>query len=117
MQLPNNIMTDSMTIMAWVRTDKVQDWARLFDFGVDTNNYFFYSPSNGRVESCVNGVKDTMDTTSFVNTGIWEHYAVTRTANHVQLYRNGELVSEADCKNAVTGITEKSNYIGNHITP
>lgn len=112
MQLPSNIMKDNMTFMVWAKTDTVQDWARLFDFGTDTNNYFFYSPSNGRVESCVNGVKDTMDVTAFANTGIWEHYAVTRTANHVQLYRNGELVKEMDCKKAVKGIGENSNYIG-----
>lgn len=112
MQLPGDIMTDNMTFTAWVKTDTIQNWARLFDFGADTNNYFFYSPSNGRIESCVNGVKDTMDTKSFTNTGIWEHYAITRSSNHVQLYRNGELVSEADCKNPITGITETSNYIG-----
>lgn len=112
MQLPDNIITDNMTVMAWVKTDTIQDWARLFDFGADQNNYFFYSPSNGRVESCVNGTKDTMDVSAFTNTGIWEHYAITRTANHVALYRNGELVSEQDCKNAVTGINETSNYIG-----
>ena len=112
MQLPNGIMTDNMTVMAWVKTEVVQDWARLFDFGADTSNYFFYSPSNGRVESKVNGAGDTMDVTGLANTGIWEHYAITRTANHVQLYRNGELVSEAECKNSVTGITETSNYIG-----
>ena len=112
MQLHNNIMTDSMTIMAWVKTDAVQDWARLFDFGSDQSNYFFYSPSNGRVESSVGGVKDTMDVTPFTNTGIWEHYAVTRTANHVALYRNGALVAEADCAKAVTAINETSNYIG-----
>ena len=112
MQLPNGIMTDNMTIMAWVKTDNIKDWARLFDLGTDTNNYFFYSPSNGRVESAVGGTKDTMDVTPFTSTGIWEHYAVTRTANHVQLYRNGELVSEASCSRAVTGITENTNYIG-----
>ncbi len=112
MQLPNNIMTDNMTIMAWVKTEAVQDWARMFDFGSDQNNYFFYSPSNGRVESSVGGTKDTMDVTPFTNTGIWEHYAVTRTANHVALYRNGALVAEADCAKAVTAINETSNYIG-----
>ncbi|MCH5211460.1 MAG: glycoside hydrolase family 127 protein [Oscillospiraceae bacterium] len=112
MQLPNGIMTDNMTIMAWIKTDEIKNWARMFDFGTDTANNFFYSPSGGRVESVVNGAADTMNVTAFANTGIWEHYAVTRTANHVQLYRNGELVSEADCKNSVTGITETTNYIG-----
>ncbi|MCH5210063.1 MAG: glycoside hydrolase family 127 protein [Oscillospiraceae bacterium] len=112
MQLPNGIMTDNMTIMAWVKTSEVKEWARFFDFGTDTSNNFFYSPSGGRVESVVNGTADTMNVTAFANTGIWEHYAVTRTANHVRLYRNGELVSEKDCSNAVTGITETTNYIG-----
>ena len=112
MQLPNGIMTDSMTIMMWVKTDTVQDWARLFDFGSSDSNYFFYSASNGRVESIIGGTTDRMDVTAFSNVGIWEHYAVTRTANHVQLYRNGVLVSEADCSKSVTGITETTNYIG-----
>ncbi len=112
MQLPNNIMTDSMTVMAWVKTEAVQDWARMFDFGSDQNNYFFYSPSNGRVESSVGGVKDTMDVTPFTNTGIWEHYAVVRSANHVWLYRNGTLVKDAACAKPIADIPNTSNYIG-----
>ncbi|MGN1116860.1 MAG: LamG-like jellyroll fold domain-containing protein, partial [Candidatus Ornithomonoglobus sp.] len=112
MQLPNNIMTDSMTIMGWIKTDTLQSWARFFDFGADTANNFFYSPSGGRVESVVGGAADTMDVTAYANTGIWEHYAVTRTADKVQLYRNGELVSEQSCSRSVTGIPETTNYIG-----
>ena len=112
MQLPNNILTESMTVTAWVKTDAIQDWARLFDFGSDQNNYFFYSPSNGRVESSVGGVKDTMDVTAFANTGVWEHYAVVRSANHVWLYRNGSLVSDKACAQALTSIPNTSNYIG-----
>ncbi|MGN0183280.1 MAG: LamG-like jellyroll fold domain-containing protein, partial [Candidatus Ornithomonoglobus sp.] len=112
MQLPNGILSDNMTVMGWVKTDTVQSWARFFDFGADTANNFFYSPSGGRVESVVGGASDTMDVTAYANTGIWEHYAVTRTADKVQLYRNGELVSEQSCSKPVTGITETTNYIG-----
>ncbi|MGM9937205.1 MAG: beta-L-arabinofuranosidase domain-containing protein, partial [Candidatus Ornithomonoglobus sp.] len=112
MQLPNGILSDNMTIMGWVKTDTVQSWARFFDFGADTANNFFYSPSGGRVESVVGGAADTMDVTAYANTGIWEHYAVTRTADKVQLYRNGELVSEQSCSKSVTGINETTNYIG-----
>ena len=112
MQLPDNILTDNMTVMAWVKTDAVQDWARMFDFGSDQNNYFFYSPSNGRVESSIGGTKDTMDVTPFTNTGIWEHYAVVRSADHVWLYRNGALVKDAACMKSIAGIPNTSNYIG-----
>ncbi len=112
MQLPDNILTESMTVMAWVKTDAVQDWARLFDFGSDTSNYFFYSPSNGRVESCLGGAKDTMDVTPFTNTGIWEHHAVVRSADHVWLYRGGSLVSDKACAKSIAGIPNTSNYIG-----
>ncbi|MGN0162443.1 MAG: beta-L-arabinofuranosidase domain-containing protein, partial [Candidatus Ornithomonoglobus sp.] len=112
MQLPNGILSDNMTVSAWIKTTEVQSWSRLFDFGCDNKNNFFYSPSGGRVESKINDVSDTLDLTPFANTGIWEHYAITRTANHVQVYRNGELVAEDDCSNPVTGIREETNYIG-----
>lgn len=112
MQLPNGIMTDNMTITAWIKTDEVKSWSRFFDFGTDTSNNFFYSPSGGRVESVSGGNADTLNLTPFTNIGIWEHYAVTRTNNHVQVYRNGELISEADCTNPVKGISETTNYIG-----
>ncbi|MDO5397658.1 MAG: glycoside hydrolase family 127 protein [bacterium] len=112
MQLPNNILSENMTISAWIKTDTVQNWARFFDFGSSQTDNFFYSPSGGRVESVCGGVTDTLNLTSFSNTGIWEHYAVTRTNNHVQVYRNGVLVSESACKGAVTNLTEVTNYIG-----
>lgn len=112
MTLPSDILTSEITFMAWVKTNEIKSWSRLFDFGTDQGNNFFYSPSGGRVESVVNGKYDTMNVTAFSNVGVWEHYAVTRTDNKVQLYRNGELVSEAGCSNSVASLLQNSNYIG-----
>ncbi len=112
MTLPSDILTSEVTFMAWVKTNEIKSWSRLFDFGTDQSNNFFYSPSGGRVESVVNGKYDTMNVTAFSNIGVWEHYAVTRTDNKVQLYRNGELISEASCNNSVASLLQKSNYIG-----
>lgn len=110
--LPNNIVRPEITIMAWVKNTAIKSWARLFDLGSSQSNNFFYSPTGGRVESVVNGQYDTMNVTAFSNTGVWEHYAVTRTDNKVQLYRNGELVSEANCYHSLTPMVQETNYLG-----
>lgn len=112
MQLPNDIITSEMTFMAWIKTDTDQSWARLFDFGSDSNNNFFYSPNGGRIESKISGKTDTFDTEKFNDTGIWVHYAVTRSPNAVQLYRNGVLVGEKACTYDISSLTQSSNYIG-----
>lgn len=112
MQLDNDILTSEMTFMAWVKTDADQTWARLFDFGSDTDNYFFYSPNGGRIELKLNGSISTLDVDKFNDTGIWVHYAVTKSNDKVQLYRNGTLVAEGACAGDIGTLSQSSNYIG-----
>ncbi len=112
MQLDDNILTPEMTFMAWVKTDTDQTWARLFDFGADTDNYFFYSPNGGRIELNVNANRSTLDVDKFNDTGIWVHYAVTKSKDKVQLYRNGTLIADGACAGDISALSQGSNYIG-----
>ena len=48
-QLPNDIVSrsSSMTIIARAKIDRADTWARLFDFGANTDRYMFLAPKAG----------------------------------------------------------------------
>ena len=47
--LPNGLISNlgDFTISAWIYLNSQNAWARLFDFGADTDSYMFLSPYNG----------------------------------------------------------------------
>ena len=47
-QLPPTIAcSDELTVCGWFNWAQTQTWARLFDFGTDTDHYFFVTPQSG----------------------------------------------------------------------
>ncbi len=98
--LPNGLITGlgDVTISAWVYLNSLNTWARVFDFGADTDRYMFLSPYNGtgmrfaitkftgNGEQGINGPALTA--------GAWHHVVVTLKADNAgsgvgTLYRNG----------------------------
>ncbi len=87
---------NAFTFASWVRWDGGDAWQRIFDFGTDTENYFFLSPSNneGMMDFSIStGGPDAEHnlTTAALPVGEWAHVAVTLTGNTALLYVNGEL--------------------------
>lgn len=114
-QLPNDILSDHMTITSWVKINKFTTWGRVFDLGTDANNNFFFAPYSGgaaRVEiKTPNGV-DTMDCNQETERD-WVHYAVTVDNETISYYRNGKLVqTKANVSQKVSDIKNELNYIG-----
>lgn len=113
--LPSNIMSDSMTITAWVKINKLTTWGRVFDFGADANNNFFFAPYSGgaaRVEMKSPKGTDTMDTAQETERD-WVHYAVTVDKDTVSYYRNGRLIqSKPGLTVKLSDIKDELNYIG-----
>ncbi|MCH5211134.1 MAG: S-layer homology domain-containing protein [Oscillospiraceae bacterium] len=114
-QLPSGIMSDSMTITAWVKMSAFRTWGRVFDLGTDSNNNFFLSPYSGgtaRIEMKSPSGVDTMDTVQETERD-WVHYAVTYNKGTLSYYRNGLLIgSKANLSIKPTDIKDELNYIG-----
>ncbi len=115
-QLAAGLVSDEMTISAWVRQDKRQTWGRVFDFGADSSSNFFFAPYSGgasRVETKTASATDTMDADELTETGVWAYYTVTVSGRGIRLYRAGRLVSEkTDVSAAVSDVEDTLNYIG-----
>lgn len=114
--LPKNIMTDNMTISAWVKQDKKAVWGRLFDFGTDSNVNFFFAPTSGgasRVEAKNGAMVDTMESPEFEKVGTWAYYTVTASPAEICLYRDGLLQKRTAAGNVKLSEMENiANYIG-----
>lgn len=114
-QLPDNIMSDSMTITAWVRLDKFTTWGRVFDFGTDSSENFFFAPYSGgtaRAEIKTKTGVDTADAAQETVRGDWVHYAVTVGNGAMSYYRNGRLVSSKPITKKLGEMNNVANYIG-----
>ena len=94
--LPEGIVSKltDFSITTWVKLDRVDNWARLFDFGSGTNKYMFLTPrngANGRLRYAIrNGsVVQQIDTDSTLTSGRWYHLAVTQSGTTAILYLDG----------------------------
>jgi len=117
LQLPvNSVATDETTIALWVKVPSAATaWQRLFDFGYDTDHYFFLTPNNGSVMRLAikNGGSEQQLDAPKLPTGQWKHVAVTMKAGSTCIYVDGQQVastsaitiSPADVKPVI-------NYIG-----
>lgn len=104
--LPNSVADrDEITIATWVRLDTSgSSWQRLFDFGNDTEQYMFFTPSNGSEMRFVmkNGIEEQILTNGKkLTTGSWKHVAITLkplTDDKVQatLYVDGEEAAQSN---------------------
>ncbi len=114
-QLPSDILTDDMTVAVWVKISKFNTWGRVFDFGTDANNNFFFAPFSGgasRVEMKVSSAAATMDCEEEIEKD-WVHYAVTVDKDTVSYYRNGRLIkSKSGMSVKPSDIKDELNYIG-----
>ncbi|MDN3670442.1 cellulose binding domain-containing protein [Echinicola jeungdonensis] len=94
--LPEGIVSSltDFSITTWVKLDKVNNWARLFDFGSGTSNYMFITPkngSNGRLRYAIKngGGEQQINTSATLTTGRWYHVAVTQSGTTAILYLDG----------------------------
>jgi hypothetical protein len=112
---------DSMTIAFWTRWSGSSSWERIFDFGNGTNNYMFFTPSNGTEMRFVmkNGGEEQIITTGKKLTkSKWTHVAVSikplQTGYvEVKLYLDGKMViSSQTFTIKPSDIAPVLNYIG-----
>lgn len=93
----------NFTIAAWVNWNGGAAWQRIFDFGNDTTQYMFLTPSSSsgtlRFAISTNGNApgaEQIVETSPLPVSRWEHVAVTDNGSTACLYTNGVLVASGN---------------------
>ena len=96
------LQTDEITIATWVRWSTASNWQRVFDFGNGTNEYMFFTPSNGSEMRFVmknGGDEQILTNGRKLSTSAWHHIAITLkpTGEKVQavLYLDGQNIAES----------------------
>jgi cytochrome c len=100
-ELPEGVVSgvEDFTISAWVYWDGGQTWARIFDFGTDTNRYMFLIPRAGgtitlryAITTGSNRTEQQINAPGALPTDGWHHVAVTLSGTTGTLYLDGEAV-------------------------
>ncbi|AQQ08984.1 Rhamnogalacturonan endolyase YesW precursor [Sedimentisphaera cyanobacteriorum] len=116
--LPENIAgSDDFTFAAWVYWDGGEKWQRIFDFGNNTDNYMFITPSTyssqmrfSITQSGYNGEKRLESGAFPVNE--WTHVAVVLDDDTGRLYINGSLEASESITLNPSDISASKNYLG-----
>ena len=93
---------DEITIATWMRQSAAGNWMRLFDFGNGTDQYMFFTPSNGSEMRFVmknGGDEQILTNKKSLSRTTWHHVAITLkpVGEKVQaiLYIDGENIAES----------------------
>lgn len=104
-----------ITVATWVKWNGGGDWQRIFDFGIDMNNYMFMTPkaTGGGLRFAIkNGSAEQQLNAPAIPTGQWVHVAVALNGDVGTLYVNGAAV---DTKTIIINPNDfkgSSHYIG-----
>jgi len=96
--LPQGILSslNSFTITGWFKQDSLSSWARVFDFGNNTNVNMFFTPysADGRMVFAIttggNSGEQRVSVTSPLIDGQWYHFAITLEGSTAALYIDGK---------------------------
>ncbi|HCE45181.1 MAG TPA: hypothetical protein DET40_16705 [Lentisphaeria bacterium] len=109
---------DDFSISAWIMPNKLDPFARVFDFGDSRENYMFMTPTDGKVLKFAiripGGQEQAVLGKEPIKTGSWQHVVLTLSGNTGILYVDGKEVgrnSNITLKPSSLGKTQQ-NYLG-----
>jgi hypothetical protein len=117
-QLPTSVANCS-TIAAWVKWRGGTNWQRVFDFGTNTGNYFFLTPSanTGNMRFAITtsgqGGEQIIEAPTAMPSNSWCHVAITLDGSKGVLYLDGNPVGTNSSLTIRPWQTlARSNYLG-----
>lgn len=118
-QLPAAVgSSQDFTFCAWAYWQDNSTWQRFFDFGVDTDHYFFLTPKNGNDNHLRFGIKcggseEQLTASKAFPLNGWHHVALTMSPEAVTIYLDGQvLVSSTDITLRPTDVAPAFCYLG-----
>jgi hypothetical protein len=107
----------NFTIAVWVKWDGGRAFQRIFDFGNDTTEYMFLTPSSSsgtmRFSITTSGAGGEQSLrTAAPPIGQWQHIAITRNGNTTRLYTNAVLATNGTITIAPASFNPVVNYVG-----
>lgn len=118
LQLPATIATSrELSVAAWVYWTGGNTWQRIFDFGLDTDHYFFVSPKNGDTSKLRIAIKSgsterKADASKALATNSWQHVAAVLANDGIRLYLNGQQVAQLNATERPADFMPIFNYVG-----
>ena len=108
---------NGFTFSAWVKTNSMADWSRIFDMGDAGGNDWWLGKEggSGKLRLDVNNPKGSVSVTGpVIEDGVWTHVAVTIGDEVASLYVNGKLVMNNGSKALPSDLLNgfKGAYIG-----
>ena len=109
--------SDAVTVATWVNWKGGNAWQRIFDFGNNTNQYMFLTPSSGGSNmlrfAIKNGGAEQLVQTAKLPVGEWVHVAVTLGGGTAKLYVGGVLMAtNSNVTIKPSDFKPSVNYIG-----
>ena len=119
--LPDGVVSfPDISIVSWVYWDGGSNWQRIFDFGNNTSQYMFLTPSSSsgtlRFSIKNSGSEQYIETTK-LDSGKWMHVAVTLGNARAALYVNGAFRAVKSIAISPEDFKPKYNYVGNSQWP
>lgn len=105
-----------MTICGWVYNSSYStNWTRIFDFGNDTDHYFFLTPNGDGFAKVVmknGGAEQTLMVSKDKFTNGWHYVAVTLSESEVKLYIDSKEYTSTSIKIRPADFNPRANFIG-----
>ena len=118
LQLPANMARGSgFTFAAWVYWSGGGNWQRIFDFGNDTSQYLYLTPSSGggTLRFAINSGsgEQIVERAAALPSGSWQHVAITLGGNIATLYLNGAQVASSSAFSILpSAFSPARNFLG-----
>ena len=102
-----------ITISLWVYWNGGGNWQRIIDFGNDTNQYLFLTPSNGgECRFAVSNGGEEFVSVPAIASGEWTMITATLSGDTARLYVNGQLEGTGTITHDPVDIAATLNYVG-----